>query len=276
MLIATGAVDPPIPIARAHDVRVSHLSTVSTGSAGISPNIHLSCLHMKPLFILILVLALLEPAKAHAECAPSACVDVFTDNNQIIITAKKGNGGAVVKKRTIVTPTPKPTLWFPPKPKAVAAVKRSYKPRVRVKKAVTTSVNLSDRLIKMVPTATIAYQPEFEPLVHVPVIFWCDLPTLFQSRVDIIGEVIDVALRPGFAWQWGDGEIFQTTQPGAPYPHQIITHTYKRPGTYYVTLIATWNGTFKHNGATRAITGTIKIPSFAVITVVSANSTFTK
>jgi hypothetical protein len=41
-------------------------------------------------------------------------------------------------------------------------------------------------------------------------------------------------------------------------------------------LIATWNGNFKHNGATRAITGTIKIPSFAVITVVSANSTFTK
>jgi PKD repeat protein len=128
----------------------------------------------------------------------------------------------------------------------------------------------------MVPTATIAYQPEFEPLVHVPVIFWCDLPTLFQSRVDIIGEVIDVALRPGFAWQWGDGEVFNTTEPGAPYPNQKVTHTYKRPGIYYITLIATWNGTFKHNGATRAITGTIKIPSFAVITVVSANSTFTK
>jgi len=112
--------------------------------------------------------------------------------------------------------------------------------------------------------------------VHVPVIFWCDLPTLFQSRVDIIGEVIDVALRPGFAWQWGDGEIFQTNEPGAPYPNQKVTHTYKRPGTYTITLIATWNGNFKHNGATRVITGTIKIPSFAVITVVSANSTFTK
>jgi hypothetical protein len=217
---------------------------------------------MKPLIILILFFSLSAPFAAHADCISEACVDVFTDNNQIIITAKKGDGGAVAKKRTVVAPTPKPTLWFPPKPKAAPVVKRTYKPRVRVKKVVTA--------------ATIAYQPEFEPLVHVPVIFWCDLPTLFQSRVDIIGEVIDVALRPGFAWQWGDGEIFQTNEPGAPYPNQKVTHTYKRPGTYTIILIATWNGNFKHNGATRAITGTIKIPSFAVITVVSANSTFTK
>lgn len=276
MLVATGALNPTISIARAHELRVSQLSTVSPASTGIGLSAHLSCLHMKRLFILILFISLSTPAAAIADCTTTACVDVFTDNNKIIITAQKGDGGAVVKKRTVVVPTPKPTLWFPPKPKAIPTVKRTYKPRVRVKKAVTTTVNLSDRLIKMVPTATIAYQPEFEPLVHVPVIFWCDLPTLFQSRVDIIGEVIDVALRPGFAWQWGDGQIFQTTEPGAPYPNQKVTHTYKHPGTYYVTLIATWNGTFKHNGATRAITGTIKIPSFAVITVVSANSTFTK
>ena len=231
---------------------------------------------MKRLLILIIFIAISAPASAIADCSTTACVDVFTHNNQIIITATKGKGGTTVKKRTVVLPSAKPTLWFPPKPKASPTVKRIYKPRIKVKKSVTTSVNLSDRLIKMVPTATIAYQPEFEPLVHVPVIFWCDLPTLFQSRVKIIGEVIDVALRPGFAWQWGDGDVLQTTDTGSPYPNQKITHTYKRAGTYTVTLIATWNGNFKHNGATRAITGTIKIPSFAVITVVSANSTFTK
>jgi hypothetical protein len=231
---------------------------------------------MKRITILILFLALSTPTAAFGDCSSTACVDVFTQNNQIIITAKKGNGGSATKKPVAVVPKPKPTLWFPPKPKPVPTVKRTYKPRVSVKKVVTKSVNLSDRLIKMVPTGTISYQPEFEPLVHVPVIFWCDLPSIFQSRVNIIGEVIDVALRPGFAWQWGDGEIFQTTEPGAPYPNQKVTHTYKQPGTYTVTLIATWNGNFKHNGATRAITGTIKIPSFAVITVVSANTRFTK
>jgi len=74
---------------------------------------------MKRLLILILFITLFTPASALADCTTSACVDVFTQNNQIIITAKKGNGGAVVKKRTVVAPTPKPTLWFPPKPKAV-------------------------------------------------------------------------------------------------------------------------------------------------------------
>jgi len=232
---------------------------------------------MKRLLFLILSVSFLLPTDAIADCSTSACVDVYTHNNQIIIEARKGSGGSATKKPAVIKPKPAPTLWFPPKPKVVPTVKRTYKPRTVVKKkVVTTSVNLSDRLIKMVPTATLAYQPAFEPLVHVPVIFWCDLPTLFQSRVDIIGEIIDVALRPGFAWQWGDGESTTTTEPGAPYPNQKVTHTYKQSGTYYVTLVATWNGNFKHNGATRAITGTIKIPSFAVITVVAANSKFTK
>lgn len=229
---------------------------------------------MKRLLILSITICVLIPTQAIADCTTTACVNVYTQNNQIIIEARKGSGVTTVKKPVVAKPTK--TLWFPPKPKTVPTVKRTYKPRTTVKKAVVKTINLSDRLIKMVPTATIAYQPEFEPLVHVPVIFWCDLPTLFQSRIDIIGEVIDVALRPGFTWQWGDGQITSTTEPGAPYPNQKITHTYKQPGVYYVTLLATWNGNFKHNGATRAITGTIKIPSFAVITVVSAATKFTK
>ena len=72
-------------------------------------------------------------------------------------------------------------------------IKRTYKPRI---KKTSTRVNLSDRLTQLVPTAGVAYQPGFEPLINVPVYFWCDLPSLFQSRVDIIGEVVDVALRP--------------------------------------------------------------------------------
>ena len=231
---------------------------------------------MKRLLILILLIGFSIPTNAVADCSTKACVDVFTENNQIIITARKGSGGAATKKPVVATPKPKPTLWFPPKPKPVPTVKRTYKPRTKVKKVAAQSINLSDRIIKMVPTSTIAYQPEFEPLVHVPVIFWCDVPTFFQSQVTLIGEVIDFALRPGFVWEFGDGTSLQTTNPGAPYPNQKITHTYKQPGTYIVGLVATWNGDFSHQGVTRAISGTIKIPSFAVITVVPASSRFTK
>ena len=238
--------------------------------------------------IIILVLALLcggiQAATAADQCQETACITVYTDNNQIIIEARKGNTTvkktiAQAPKKPAVKVTPKPKavpLFFPPKAAAQPiakkpTVKRTYKPRV---KKTVTKVNLSDRLTTLVPTAGVAYQPEFEPLVNVPVYFWCDLPTLFQSRVDIIGEVVDVALRPAFVWSFGDGSIYATTENGAPYPAGTIHHTYKQPGTYEISLLTTWNGSFTHNAAVRAVTGTVKKVSIALITVVKAPTTF--
>lgn len=235
--------------------------------------------------ILIVALVLSGMHSAHADqCKQTACIDVYTENNQIIIEARKGS--ATIKKtvpqapkKVIVKSTPKPKavpLFFPPSIAAKPivkkpAAKRTYKPRV---KKTATAVNLSDRLTKIVPTAGVAYQPEFEPLVNVPVYFWCDLPTLFQSRVDIIGEVVDVALRPSFVWSFGDGSIFATTDNGAPYPAGKIHHTYTQPGTYQITLLTTWNGTYTHNAAARAVTGTVKKLSVALVTIVKAPTTF--
>ena len=235
--------------------------------------------------ILIVALALSGMQAGVADqCQQTACVNVYTENNQIIIEARKGDS-AIKKtipqapKKVVVKSTPKPKaapLFFPPAaaPQAIVkkpTVKRSYKPRI--KKAVT-SVNLSDRLTKMVPTAGVAYQPEFEPLVNVPVYFWCDLPTLFQSRVDIIGEVVDVALRPSFLWSFGDGTFMATTENGAAYPKGTIHHTYARPGTYEITLLTSWNGTYTHNATARAVTGTVKKLSIALVTIVKAPTTF--
>ena len=216
------------------------------------------------------------------QCQESACITVYTDDNQIIIEARKGNTTvkktiAQAPKKAAVKVAPKPRavpLFFPPAAQPAVkkpTVKRTYKPRI--KKAVT-KVNLSDRLTKMVPTAGVAYQPEFEPLVQVPVYFWCDLPTFFQSRVDIIGEVVDVALRPSFLWSFGDGSVYTTTENGGPYPAGTIHHTYKQPGTYQVSLLTTWNGTYTHNAAARAVTGTVKKVSIALITIVNAPTTF--
>ena len=232
---------------------------------------------------LVLICFGIAPVHAADQCQETACINVYTDDNQIIIEARKGSRTvkksiAQTPKRVVVKATPKPKavpLFFPPtaakpiikKP----TVKRTYKPRI--KKAVT-KVNLSDRLTKLVPTAGVAYQPEFEPLVNVPVFFWCDLPTLFQSRVDIIGEVVDVALRPSFIWSFGDGSVYATTENGAPYPAGTVLHTYKQPGTYEVSLLTTWNGSYTHNAASRAVTGTVKKVSLALITIVKASTTF--
>jgi hypothetical protein len=239
--------------------------------------------HMVALLLAVFMVMSVMPAVAADPCEERACVNVYTDNNQIIIEARKGNTSvkktiAQAPKKPAVKSTPKPKvapLFFPPAtPKAVAVkptVKRTYKPRV--KKAVT-KVNLSDKLTKMVPTAGVAYQPEFEPLANVPVNFWCDLPSLFQSRVDIIGEVVDVALRPSFVWSFGDGSVYATTENGAPYPTGQIHHTYARPGNYVVTLLTTWNGTYTHNAEARAVSGTVKKITVAAITIVQAPTHF--
>jgi hypothetical protein len=229
----------------------------------------------------LVLTSFMVPAVAD-DCAEKACITVYTENNQIIIEAKKGNTTvkksiAQAPKKVSVKPRPKPTarpLFFPPAKPVVSKprVKRTYKPRV---KKSTTSVNLSDRLTKMVPTAGVAYQPEFEPLVKTDVYFWCDLPTIFQSRVDIIGEIVDVTLRPSFTWSFGDGSFFSTTENGAAYPNGTIRHSYSKPGSYVVTLLTTWNGSFTHNAQVRAVTGTVKKISAAAITVVQGPTHFT-
>ena len=237
-------------------------------------------------FIVIgaLVLTSFMPPVQADDCAEKACITVYTQNDQIIIEARRGNTTvkktiAQAPKKSTVKPIVKPTvrpLFFPPAAVKVGVkkphVKRTYKPRI---KKSTTTVNLSDRLTKLVPTAGVAYQPEFEPLVKTDVYFWCDLPTLFQSRVDIIGEIVDVTLRPSFTWSFGDGSVYATTENGAPYPNGTIRHSYARAGSYVITLLTTWNGSFTHNAQVRAVTGTVKKISTAAMTVVQGPTHFT-
>ena len=241
--------------------------------------------------LICLLLSLLAPLNtaSAADCVDAACIDVYTQDGQIIIEGKKGSGPKA-KPRTVkpakpkvvkpifpeliprptATPTPKPT------PPTKSTPKRTYKPRTKptLKPNAEESVSLNDRLIKLLPTGGIAYQPEAEPLVNVPIYFWSDLPTQFATRVTVVGEVVDVLLRPGFVWSFGDGTFLSTTDAGGPYPNGKIKHTYKNPGIYPITLVQSWNGNWTHNGTTRAITGTIKTTVFAVVTVVIAPTRF--
>ena len=237
--------------------------------------------------ILITTASMNTPSALAEDCQVSACVDVYTQDGKIIIEGRKGG-------TTALTPAPvKPTIKAIPKkvaPKKIVPppVKKSVvppKPRV-TKKAlpkistptpqppVAQTASLNDRLIKALPTAGIAYQPEYEPLVDVPVFMWTDLPTSFMTQVKIVGEIVDVALRPSFTWSFGDGTFLSTTDVGGQFPDGKIKHTYSNPGTYLITLISTWNGTYTHNAQTRAITGTVKTTSIVTITVVNSPTRF--
>jgi len=218
------------------------------------------------------------PAAA-ADCIDKTCVDVFTEDNQLIITAQKGAGKPTPKpatKKPVVKPTPaitiKPTPKPAAKPKPVVTKKAIAKP---VTKPATAS--LSDKLVKLLPVGDINFQPEADPLVNLPVYFWTQTPTRFTALVPILDVVVYVNLTPTFTWSFGDGGLFVTTMQGAPFPIGGITHTYKSSDDYSVNLRVTWNGTFSVNGVTTPISGNAITQSInRTISVAKAPTRFTK
>jgi len=218
------------------------------------------------------------PAAA-ADCIDKTCVDVFTEDNQLIITAQKGAGKPTPKpatKKPVVKPKPaitiKPTPKPAAKPKPVVTKKAIAKP---VTKPATAS--LSDKLVKLLPVGDLNFQPEADPLVNLPVYFWTQTPTRFTALVPILDVVVYVNLTPTFTWSFGDGGLFVTTMQGAPFPIGGITHTYKSSDDYSVNLRVTWNGTFSVNGVTTPISGNAITQSInRTISVAKAPTRFTK
>ena len=235
--------------------------------------------------ILLLSLLPIPTAVAAADCIDKTCVDVFTEDNQLIITAQKGaakptpkpvTSKPVVKPKPVITvkPTPKPTPVV--KPKSAVTAKPTAKPISKpVAKPATAS--LSDKLVKLLPLGDINFQPEVDPLVNLPVYFWTQTPTRFTALVPILDVVVYVNLTPTFTWSFGDGGLFITTMQGAPFPIGGVTHTYKKNGDYSVNLRITWNGTFSVNGITTPISGNAITQSInRTISVAKAPTRFTK
>ena len=242
------------------------------------------------IFALIFLLPM-PAAFAAAECLDKTCVDVFTSDNQLIITAQKGaakptpkpaSKKPVAKPKPVITikPTPKPT----PKPLPKPIIKPTVKPKpVVTKKAIAKPIakpaaaSLSDKLVKLLPVGDVNFQPEVDPLVNLPVYFWTQTPTRFTALVPILDVVVYVNLTPTFTWSFGDGGLFVTTLQGAPFPIGGVTHTYKNSKDYSVNLKVTWTGTWSVNGVTTPISGNAITQSISrTISVAKAPTRFTK
>ena len=224
-----------------------------------------------------------QPGAVADECIEKACIEVYTKDGHIVIEGRKGKGPSSTK---ILTPstTQKPTS----KPKAtkkpvipVPTVKTTTKPVVRkvvknpskkptVRTSSTPATSLQDKLVESIPTAGISYQPSFSPLVSTPVYFWSDIPTLVTKNVEVVGEPVEVRLRPTFIWHYGDGVIYVTRKVGAAFPDGEIRHTYSKPGHYLIELITRWDGEFTVDGISTPIPGEITTVSVLPITVVPA------
>ena len=214
------------------------------------------------IFALIFLLPM-PAAFAATDCLDKTCVDVFTSDNQLIITAQKG----------AAKPTPKPATKKPTvKPKPVVTKKAIAKPIAK-----PAAASLSDKLVKLLPVGDINFQPEVDPLVNLPVYFWTQTPTRFTALVPILDVVVYVNLTPTFTWSFGDGGLFITTMQGAPFPIGGVTHTYKSDKDYSVNLKVTWTGTWSVNGVTTPISGNAITQSISrTISVAKAPNRFTK
>ena len=195
-------------------------------------------------------------------------MDVFTSDNQLVITAQKGSKKStakpVVKKPIVkVIPKPKASPFVIPKVlkkpvvKSAVVVKKPVVKKPVAKKVVAkvASASLSDKLIKMLPAGDIKFQPEQAALVNVPVYFWTQTPTRFTALVPILDVVVYVNLTPTFTWSFGDNSFFVTTNQGAPFPIGGITHTYKNSNDYQVNLKVIWRGTWSVNGVITPVSG---------------------
>jgi len=229
----------------------------------------------------LMTLTCIAPARA-ADCIEKACIDVYTQDGKIVIEGRKGSG-PIQKKAVVPRPTHKPVVkkTFAPKPRVTGTPKPYvYVPPKKpvIRKRITaspTAQSLNDKLIELLPTAGISYSPSFEPLVHVPVYYWSDIPEFITKRIEIVGEIVDVQLKPTFFWHYGDGTIYVTSKVGAPYPNGEIRHAYAKPGHYTIELITSWGGDFTVQGVTAHINGDIQTVSVLPITIVAAPNRFT-
>ncbi|MCW2620396.1 MAG: uncharacterized protein JWR28_3545 [Modestobacter sp.] len=102
------------------------------------------------------------------------------------------------------------------------------------------------------PQLTTRQQPPGQALVGLPVIFFTDSANAQNFTVDIRGFTVDIAATAtSYTWDTGDGVVLTTTDPGAPYPNQTITHDYSS-GTYTASLTTTWGATFSVDGGVAA------------------------
>ena len=242
-----------------------------------------------------IVLAIAFPsfsvAASSTPCVTKVCVQVVTDpsTNQIVITAVHNKPGVTSSPRPSVLQTPRPPRTprpVSPRPRAthVASKKplithphvyRKPKPKsaVSLKPKVTNAVSLSDRLTQLLPQRNIFFVPKSGAVVQVPMYFWTDATPQFSTTSMILGINVGVTLTPLFTWNFGDGTLFTTTSPGAPYPDTTISHIYRSAGTYKVSLTISWSGTWSAENNSYPVLGGNIVQSYSSTFVVSSAPT---
>ena len=80
-------------------------------------------------------------------------------------------------------------------------------------------------------------------------------------NITLLGTPVEVEATPtSFNWDWGDGQSFETTDPGSPYPNYTVSHPYEVTGNGYVIRLRTsWTARWRIAGQTQwhQVNGTV-------------------
>lgn len=106
-------------------------------------------------------------------------------------------------------------------------------------------------------------------LVQMPTNLYAD-PRTVNLSTTVLGIPVTFHVSPAtYTWSTGDGgRVGPTRDPGGPYPNMSTTHTYRKPGTYRITLTTTHTATITIAGF-----GTYDVPGTATTTTPVATIT---
>lgn len=160
------------------------------------------------------------PVWASSSCTPADAVEVVTVSCRPVVAASSAPSES---------------------PAAVAAAAVAPQPLVVTSRDVAQVVAGGSGITRQPPGP--------EVLVTQPFIVY----TSSEARIltaTIGGTSVEILLTPTrYTWSWGDGTSTATTDPGAPYPDQTVSHTYAETATGVTTTLATvWDAQFRPAG----------------------------
>lgn len=99
------------------------------------------------------------------------------------------------------------------------------------------------------PTPQLHIQPTGDhTLVNLPTIYYTN-PTTINTTITLLNTTITFHITTTYTWHYDDHTTSASTatsnDPGAPYPHQTITHTYHHPGTAHPSVDATYHANYR-------------------------------
>ena len=111
------------------------------------------------------------------------------------------------------------------------------------------SALLVDDFEELLPRQAISFQPAAGGLVNEATLFAAGQPDRFGPADVSLGPFdVRVTATAYFAWDFGDGDILQTSQPGGAWPDDSVSHTFTQTGQRPVELTTRWVGEFTVDG----------------------------